>query len=63
MTNQLFDSIVTIAVAIVGVAILAVLVSRNAKTSEVITSAGSAFAKALGAATSPVSGGMNFNTY
>lgn len=57
MTDQLFNSIVTIATAIIGVAILAVLVSKNADTSNVLTAAGSAFAKALGAATAPVTGG------
>lgn len=48
--------IVTIATAIVGVAILAVLVSKNANTSGVITSAGNAFGTALQAATGPVTG-------
>lgn len=51
------EKIVTIAVAIIGVATLAVLVSRNSNTSGVISSAGNAFAQALNAATRPVSGG------
>ncbi len=51
------EKIVTVAVAIVGVATLAVLVSRNANTAGVIKSAGDAFSGALRAATGPVSGG------
>lgn len=54
--NELWQGVVTIAVAIIGVATLAVLVSKNANTSGVINSAGNAFAQALGAATAPVSG-------
>lgn len=50
-------AVVTIATAIVGVAILAVLVSKNANTAGVIGAGGSAFAKAIGAAVSPVTGG------
>jgi hypothetical protein len=50
--------IVTIATAIIGVAILAVLVSKKANTSGVIQAAGTAFSGALNAATSPVTGGQ-----
>lgn len=57
MTDKLFDSLVTIAMGIVGVAILAVLVSKNAQTPAVIGSAGKAFAADLSAATGPVTGG------
>jgi hypothetical protein len=55
--NSLVSGIITIAVAIVGVAIVATLVSRNAQTPQVISSAGNAFAQALAAATGPVTGG------
>jgi hypothetical protein len=51
------EKIVTIGVAIVGVATLAVLVSRNANTAGVIKAGGSAFSEALRAAVSPVTGG------
>lgn len=51
------EKITTIAVAIVGVAILAVLVSKNANTANVIKAAGSAFGGALGVAVSPVTNG------
>jgi hypothetical protein len=54
--NELTHATVSIALAIVGVAILAVLVSKNANTSQVLGSAGSAFAGALAAAEGPVTG-------
>lgn len=54
--DKLTESVVTIAVAIVGLATLAVLVSKNANTAGVINSAGNAFTNALGAATGPISG-------
>jgi hypothetical protein len=54
--NQITEAIVTIATAIVGVALLSVIVSRNSNTSSVLQSAGGAFATALGAATAPVTG-------
>lgn len=60
MTDQLIGGIVTVATAIIGVAVLAVLVSNNANTSGVIQSAGSAFSSALGVAESPVSGNSGF---
>jgi hypothetical protein len=56
MTDDLIRSMVTIATAIVGVAILAVLVSRNSQTPAVLGAAGGAFSNALRAALSPVSG-------
>jgi len=54
--NNLIEAVVSIATAIVGVALLAVLVSRNANTANVIGASGDAFARALGAATGPVTG-------
>jgi len=55
--NQITEAIVTIGTAIVGVAILAVLVSRNSQTPNVLNAMGRAFATSLGAATAPVTGG------
>ena len=55
--NNFWEGIVAIATAIVGVALLAVLVSRNAQTPQVISASGTAFANALGAAVSPITGG------
>lgn len=54
--NGPLESVVTIAVAIVGVAILAVLVSQKSNTAGVLAAAGSAFANSLSAATAPVTG-------
>ena len=42
--NELWSGVVTILTAIVGVAILAVIVSKNANTSGVISAGGNAFA-------------------
>ena len=56
MSDQLITSIVTVLTAIIGVAILAVLVSSSSQTSTVIKSASSGFASDLQAALSPVSG-------
>lgn len=55
--NSLWSGVITIAVAIIGVAIVATLVSKNAQTPQVIGAAGNAFAQALAAATGPVTGG------
>lgn len=54
--NTITEAIVTIATAIVGLAIVATLVSKNAQTSAVIQSAGSAFGNSLAVAESPVTG-------
>lgn len=54
--GQLTETILAIATAIVGVAILSVLVSNRSQTANVLGAAGSAFANALSAATAPVTG-------
>ena len=54
--GKAFSEIAVIASAIVGLAIVAVLVSGNAQTANVIKAAGSAFSGAIGAAVSPVTG-------
>jgi PRD1 phage membrane DNA delivery len=51
------ESVITVLLAIVGVAIVAVLVSNNANTGSVLGSGGKAFAQALGCAVSPITGG------
>lgn len=62
--NELVNASVSIALAIVGVALLAVLVSRNANTAGVIGAAGSAFSGGLLAAEAPVLGGtLGQSTY
>lgn len=55
--NQITEQVSAILLAVVGVAIISVLVSRNAQTPQVLQAGGNAFAKILGAATAPVSGG------
>lgn len=54
MKNGL-EGVLTIAVAIVGVATLATIVGKNSKTADVIKAAGGAFAGVIKAAVSPVS--------
>ena len=58
--NSGVSAVVTIATAVVGVAILAVLVSRNAQTPAVIKEATGGFASILTAAMGPVSGNAGF---
>jgi len=58
MENRVFESIATIAAGVIGVAILAVLVSKNAQTPQVLGAAGSAFSNVLSAATGPVTGAV-----
>ena len=55
MGDKIVGDIVGVLTAIVGLAIVATLVSNRASTAGVITAAGSAFASDLKAATSPVS--------
>lgn len=54
--DRLTEAVVTIGTAIIGVAILAVLVSKRSDTANVLTASGKAFSGALGAATAPVTG-------
>lgn len=56
MGNGLVEGIVSIFVAIVGVAIVAVIVSHKSNTAGVLQAWGSAFSNALGVAVSPVTG-------
>lgn len=57
MGDKVITSVVGVLVAIVGVAIVAVLVSKNANTAGVLSAGGGAFSSILKAAVSPVSGG------
>ena len=66
MRSQAIESITTIAVAIVGVAMVAVFLSKNATTPAVIQNAAVGFSSALTAAEAPVSGftgGINTGSY
>ena len=57
MGEKIIESVVAIATAIIGIAIIAVIVSRQANTAGVIQAGGSAFANDIAAAVSPVTGG------
>lgn len=54
--NAFIEGAVTIALAVVGLAIISVLVSKNAQTSSVIQAAASGFGNSLGVAEAPVTG-------
>jgi hypothetical protein len=54
--NTFFEAITTIAIAIVGLATVAVLVSKKAQTPAVIQASGSAFGNTLAVAEAPVTG-------
>ena len=54
--NSGVEAVVTILSGIIGVAILAVLVSQKSNTTGVIQAFGSAFVNALGVAEAPVTG-------
>jgi hypothetical protein len=55
--SDLTSGIVTVLLAIIGVAIIAVLVSGQARTREVIQAGGGAVSGILGSALAPVVGG------
>lgn len=59
MGDQLVTSITTVLTLIVGLAVVATLVSKNANTTGVISAGGSAFSGALSAAEAPVTGASN----
>jgi hypothetical protein len=54
--NQLWSGVVAVLMAIIGVAILSVILSKNSNTTSVLSSAQQAFSGALGTALSPVTG-------
>lgn len=58
MGENLITGLVTIALAIVSLATLAVIVSKNAQTPAVINAAGNALGSDIMAAISPVAGGI-----
>lgn len=59
--NQITETVVTVATAIIGVAILAVLVSRRSNTAGVIQAAASGFGNVLGVAVSPIGSAPSLN--
>lgn len=54
--NPFFETLTTIALAIVTLGIVSVVVSKKAQTPQVIQAAGSAFGNSLAVAESPVTG-------
>lgn len=63
MSDALLNSVVTVLLAIVGVAILAVILSKNSNTVNVLGAGSTAFSGALGTALSPIVGqSFGFNS-
>jgi hypothetical protein len=56
MSDSFATSITTVLMALIGVAIIATLVSRQAQTGQVLQAGGTAFSNVLGAALSPITG-------
>lgn len=56
MGENIISSVVAILTAIVGVAIIAVILSGNSDTTNVIGTAGNAFTTIIGKAVQPISG-------
>jgi len=56
MTDSLLSSIVTVTLAIIAVAFIAVLVSKNANTANVISAGSQGLSSGLMSALSPVTG-------
>jgi PRD1 phage membrane DNA delivery len=56
MSDAIGSALVSIIMAIIGVAIIAVLVSKSAQTANVVSAGGTALSNVLGAALSPVTG-------
>jgi hypothetical protein len=54
MAKTLFAGVLTIGTAIIGVAILAVLISPRANTAQVFQSAGNLFARVIGDVVGPI---------
>lgn len=52
--NRMWEGLVTIAGSVVGLAVIATLVSQHANTANVIGASGQAFSGILGTAVSPV---------
>lgn len=55
--NEAVSGLISVALAITGIAIIAVLVSKQAQTPQVVQAFSSGFAADIAAAVSPVTGG------
>ena len=58
-TGAIGSAIVSIIMAVIGVAIIATLVSQQAQTANVLTAGGTAVSNVLSSALSPVTGGSS----
>jgi hypothetical protein len=61
MGDRIVTDMFAVATAIVGVAIVAVLVAQKSQTASVVGALGTALSKDLQAAVSPVTGNFNIN--
>jgi len=61
MGDRIISGIIEVMVLVVTIAIIAVLVSQQAQTSNVITSASKGFGSIITAAVAPVTGGSGLN--
>jgi len=59
MGDKAVTAIIAILTSVIGVSIIAVLVSNQSNTSNVLTAAGTAFSNILKTAVSPVTGGSS----
>jgi hypothetical protein len=63
MSEQLINSVVTVLLGIIGIATLAVILSKQSNTATVISQSGSSFSQALSTALSPITGAqISFNS-
>lgn len=58
--DGIITPLVTVLMGIIGVAIVATLVSNRSNTAGVVTAGGNAFSGALGTALSPIVGGYGY---
>jgi len=61
--SKIGEQITVIAIAIIGVATLAVILSRNSNTTGVISAAAQGFSQSLAAALSPVTGAGGISAF
>ena len=59
--NNIGPTVITVVAGVIGLAMVAVLVSQKAQTSTVIQGAGTALSSIIGAAVAPVSGTSTTN--
>lgn len=59
--DSIGPTLITVVGAVIGLAIVAVVVSKNAQTPQVLQGAGSALSAVIGAAVSPVSNSQSNN--